>query len=400
MALLGLVSLLVWGGGLRKSAALWLLWAIIAVQVLTWTLGYFHHPQWVADNPQVDRLAKLFIFIAVAWWLGGSTRNTLVVWSLGLLAFFVALFVQGGGLAEWQLGFQGYRVDFGIRNAQHAAMFFATGLLGLVAFVYRCVYSSADRLVVWRLAIWLLALAFCIAGLLVTQTRAIWLALAIALPLVAVIWMRFALRRHGVARVRRRMLMGGALLAVMVVAVSGLFHDTVGRRLEMQQPIIEKVLQGQFTEMPNTGAGVRIQTWYAATQWIAERPIVGWGAKGRSLAIDQTEWLPAQVKRDFGHLHNFFLEIWVAYGLLGLAVIGALAIWVGRATWLAWRGGVLPGDMALFATGFFVYWAIVNQFESYNSFWTGVYVHNLVLGGLVTHYWRWTLEQDSRASAA
>lgn len=400
MALLGLVSLLVWGGSLRKSAALWLLLAVIAVQVLSWTLGYFHHPQWVADNPQVDRLAKLFIFIAVAWWLRGSTRNTLIVWSLGLLAFFVALFVRGGGLTEWQQGLQGLRVDFNIRNAQHTAMFFATGLLGLVAFVYRCVHSSADRLVVWRLVIWLLAFAVCAAGLLVTQTRAVWLALAVTLPLMAVVWMRFALRMHGVARVGRRLLISGLLLAIMAVAASSLFHDTVGRRLEMKQPIIEKVLQGRFAEMPNTGAGVRIQTWYAATQWIAERPIVGWGAEGRSLVVDHTEWLPERIERDFGHLHNFFLEIWVAYGLLGLAVIGALAVWVGRATWLAWRGGVLPGDMALFATGFFVYWVIVNQFESYNSFWTGVYVHNLVLGGLVTHYWRWQLEQGSNAPPA
>ena len=164
----------------------------------------------------------------------------------------------------------------------------------------------------------------------------------------------------------------------------------------LQEPIIAKVLEGQFEELPRTGAGVRIQTWYAAMQWIAERPIVGWGAKGRSLAIDETEWLSDWVKDHFGHLHNFFLEILIAYGLLGLAVIGALAAWVGRATWLAWRGGVLPGDMALFSVGFFIYWLIVNQFESYNSFWTGVYVQNLVLGGLITHYWRWKLEQGSR----
>nr|WP_297458408.1 O-antigen ligase family protein [uncultured Halomonas sp.] len=396
MALLGLISLLVWGNGLRKSAALWLLLAAIAVQILSWSLGYLHHPQWVADNPQIDRLAKLFIFIAVAWWLGGSTRNTLIVWSLALLAFFIALFFRGGGLAEWQLGLQGYRVDFNIRNAQHTAMFFATGLLGLVAFAYRCVHSSAGRLVVWRLAIWLLALIVCIAGLFVTQTRAIWLALAISLPIMAVLWLRFALRKHGARRLRRRLLVGVVLLGIVAVAASGLFHETIGRRMDIQGPVIDKVLEGQFEELPLTGAGIRIQTWYAATQWIAERPVVGWGAKGRSLAIDETEWLSDWVKDHFGHLHNFFLEILVAYGLLGLAVIGALAAWVGRATWLAWRGGVLPGDMALFSVGFFIYWLIVNQFESYNSFWTGVYVQNLVLGGLITHYWRWKLEQGSR----
>jgi len=77
-----------------------------------------------------------------------------------------------------------------------------------------------------------------------------------------------------------------------------------------------------------------------------------------------------------------------------VAVIAALTFWIGRATWLAWRGGAMPGDMALFACGFFVYWIIVNQFESYLSFTTGVTVHNLIVGGLVTHYWRWRYTAD------
>lgn len=49
----------------------------------------------------------------------------------------------------------------------------------------------------------------------------------------------------------------------------------------------------------------------------------------------------------------------------------------------------MPNDMALFAVAFFVYWLVVNQFESYIAVSSGVYVQNLVLGGLVTHIWRW-----------
>lgn len=128
-------------------------------------------------------------------------------------------------------------------------------------------------------------------------------------------------------------------------------------------------------------------------------PLVGWGGQGRGLVMDHTEWLPERVSEKYGHLHNYFIEIWVAYGMLGLAVIGALAFWIGLATWRAWRAGALPGDLALFGGGFFIYWMVVNQFESYNSFWTGVYVHNLVVGGLITHYWRWQMMSKNEETA-
>ncbi|GAB2796802.1 hypothetical protein GCM10027040_24170 [Halomonas shantousis] len=392
-AVLGLVALLVWGRGLRRSAAIWLLLAAIAVQVLSWGLGYYHHPQWIDDNPQIDRLAKLFIFIALAWWLGGSTRNTLLLWSLALVAFLAALFVQGNGLPEWWLGLQGTRVDFNIRNAQHTSMFFGSGLLGLVAFSHRSIYRQ--RLVVWRLALWSVAVTLCLAGIVITQTRAVWLALVIALPVMGGLWLWAFRRRQDTKITRRNLVTGAAALVVLGIGTGDLAYDTVETRLEQERAVIEMLASGDIAEVPYSSIGIRVQTWRAASEWIAERPLVGWGSDGRSLAIDQTAWLPEEIKQQFGHLHNYFLEVWVAYGVLGLAVFIGLAAWVGRATWLAWRGGVMPGDMALFGAAFFVFWVIVNQFESYNSFWTGVYVHNLVLGGLVTHYWRWQLTGGS-----
>ncbi|WP_243836028.1 O-antigen ligase family protein [Modicisalibacter xianhensis] len=391
MALLGLVAVLTWGTRIRASAALWLLVAAVLVQLLSWTLGYFHHPQWIEDNPQVDRLAKLFIFISVAWWLGGSTRRTLLIWSLALTGFFLGLLIHGNGLAEWRNGFAGLRVDFGIRNAQHTAMYFGTGLLGLLAFARRSL-ASGNWALVRRLA-WVLAMALCVAGLIVTQTRGIWLALGVALPLMAALFAWWYLRTHPV-RQARLMLLGGFLAVVLVgIPTVEIAYSPIANRVTKELPAIESILAGDFEAVPYNSSGVRFHTWRAATEWIAERPIVGWGGDGRSLAIDETQWLPQWVKDHFGHLHNYFLELWVAYGLLGVAVFAGLAFWVGRGTWLAWRGGVLPSDMALFGVAFFLYWIIVNQFESYNSFWTGVFVHNLVVGGLVTHYWRWQSTQ-------
>ncbi|WP_249260671.1 O-antigen ligase family protein [Halomonas caseinilytica] len=392
MALLGLVMVLVQGKDIRRSAALWLLLAVVMVQVLAWVLGYFHHPQWVADNPQVDRLAKLFVFIAVAWWLGGSTRNTLLVWGLAVAGLILASIVQGDGLQEWVRGLEGHRVGFGVRNYQHGAMLFGVALLGLTVFAFRIMAPGRWRAV--RVIGWCLIFLLTVIAVMIGQTRAVWLALALSLPFVLLIWL-LSMRLLGGGRLNRRLLVMGSGIALLVVLGAGtLLKGPLMERVSKESQVIDMLLEGQIDDIPYTSIGIRIHSWQAAFEWIQERPIVGWGGTGRRLVIDHTPWLPASVKQDFGHLHNYFLEIWVAYGLIGVGVIGALASWVGLATWRAWRGGVLPGDMALFGAGFFLYWLVVNQFESYNSFWTGVYVHNLVVGGLVTHYWRW--QQESR----
>lgn len=387
MAVAGLITLLACGRGLRNSAALWLLLAAIAVQVLSWTLGYFSHPQWISAIPEVDRLAKLFIFIAVAWWLGGSTHNTLLVWGLAVVGYLIATYIYGGGWQEWWRGLQGQRVGFGIRNNQHASMLFGVVLVGVVAFAPR--WIGWPRVATWRLVSWLAVLLLCAVGVVIGQTRAVWLALALALPLMGAMWLVWQVRHVGLARLRRTLLIAAGAGLVALTALLAAFQDTLSERLTAESQVIGEVLEGNLENVPYSSIGIRINTWVAAAEWIGERPLVGWGGQGRSLVIDETPWLPEFVKKNYGHLHNFFIETWVAYGLLGLAVMGALVIWVGRATWLAWRGGAMPNDMALFACSFFVYWVIVNQFESYLSFSTGVIVNNLIVGGLVTHYWRW-----------
>ncbi|WP_250148062.1 O-antigen ligase family protein [Halomonas jincaotanensis] len=376
---------------------MWLLLAALLVQTLSWGLGVWHHPEWVGDNPKLDRLAKVFIFIAVAWWLGGSTRNTLLVWSLALLGYLMASFTHGNGLQEWSAGLQGQRVGFGIRNLQHGSMLFGVALLGLVVFTTR--FGRVGRhWVPWRLAISLVLICVCLVGIAIGQTRAVWLALILALLAAGVLWLGWTLTysRGNAAHLVRPVVLAVGGLLVVFIALAAAFQGTLTERLSHESSVVAEVAQGEFDSVPYTSIGIRIHSWRAALEWIAERPLVGWGSEGRGLVMDHTPWLPADVKERFGHLHNYLLEVWVAYGLLGVLVIAALAAWIGRGTWLAWRGGVMPNDVALFGAAFFVYWMVVNQFESYNSFGTGVYVHNLVVGGLVTHIWRWRRETGQR----
>lgn len=386
MAFLGLASLLVYGGWRRRSVSLWLLLAVCLVQLLSWWLALGDHPQWARDNPDTERLARLFIFIAIAWWLRGSQRNVFLIWGLALLAFLMTTVILPAGRESWVVGWTGERVGFGIQNDQHASMLFGVCLLGLLAFARR--FCRHGRLHGVRRIGWGALMLMVLSGILLGQTRAVWLALLCALIVTGLAVACYFKHRYRVRLFNRFSLSVGAALLLVVAAASILFGQVIADRVFAEDQIIMQLLSGHLDSLPYSSIGIRIHSWVAATQWIAERPWVGWGSNGRELVITHTPWLPEQVKDHFGHLHNFFLETWVNYGLLGLTTMLVLTVWVGRITWLAWKRGDMPNDVALFAIAFFCYWVIVNQFESYLSFWTGIYVHNLIVGGLVTLYWR------------
>ncbi|WP_431023351.1 O-antigen ligase family protein [Halomonas sp. H5] len=387
LALVGLFAVLRWGKAVRSSAPLWLLLAAVLVQLLSWGLGMLHHPEWMPGNPKLDRLAKLFAFIAIAWWLAGDTRYTLRVWGLALLGVLAATLITVEARQDWLLGFGGRRVGFAIYNAQHAAMYFGAGVLGLLAFAGRLMKPGPWR---WlRVGLWVACGLACALGLIFTQTRAAWLGVAFGLIGMLVAWLVWWYRAWQRGRSPWRMV---ALLVVglgVTAMIGAGFEETVAKRLASERQVIGSLMDGEVDEVPYTSAGIRIHTWVAATEWIAERPLVGWGENARTLVVQQTEWLPETIRSRFGHLHNSILEILVSYGLLGGLLFLALSLWLLWGSYRAWRAGVMPGDMALFFLGFSIFWFIINLFESFMAFWTGVFLFNIILGGIVTHIWRW-----------
>ncbi|UBU47592.1 O-antigen ligase family protein [Cobetia amphilecti] len=394
LAFSGLIAFCIWGKGFRLPVLL-LLGAVVTVQLISWWAGLSHHPQWMDSSPRLALLAKLFIFISVAWWLRGSTRNTLLLWGVAATGFLLTTFFLAPPNDEnWITGLSGERADFGIRNAQHSAMFFGTLLLGLVAFSKRICQQGSRQGV--RITLWGMALIIALAGIVVGQTRAVWIGTIVSLGLGLSVWGGFVVMRRGVRQFLKYLSMFLAALALLMVVFGLGLGDSLEKRVNKESDVITQVLKGELTQIPYTSVGIRVNSWIAASEWIAERPLTGWGAKGKSLVMRETAWIPEKVAKKYGHLHNFFMETWVAYGLLGVLAIAALMIWIGRATWLAWRAGVMPSDMAFFGMIFFVFWMIINQFESYESMWTGLYIHNIVVGGLVTHYWRWRHEQQKQ----
>ncbi len=390
IALLALVLILWKGNTIRTSMVFWCLLGVLIAQLLSWWAGYYHHPDWLPDNPELDRLGKWFLFVGVAFWLGGKRKNVWAMLLLSLIGFMATCFLFEGSIEQWLRGLQGQRIDLDIRNAQHTAMFFGVAAIGLLCFSRRC--FSLGRLSALTGPIWVVLFAVCLLGVFVTQTRAVWLSLTVT-AFLAILVLLIAIFKGRVSRSIKRQ---GIVALVCILALLGtagfVFKDTLERRLAAENSVMANAWQGNWEEIPYSSIGNRLHTWRAGLEWFSERPIIGWGGEGRGLVIDHTDWLPQSVKDEYGHLHNTLLDFVVSYGILGLSVILVLVIWTGMGSWKAWRAGVMPTEVFAFGWAFFVYYFIVSLFESYSFFWTGSYIQNVVMGVVVTFIWRWQLE--------
>ncbi|MBY5925418.1 MULTISPECIES: O-antigen ligase family protein [unclassified Halomonas] len=393
IAVTALVFILWRGRKLRSSTVFWCLLGVVIAQLISWVAGFYHHPDWLPSNPEIDRLGKWFLFVGVAFWLAGSYFNVKLALSLALLGFLATCFFFDGSLEQWGRGLKGQRIDLDIRNAQHTAMFFGVALIGLLSFVRRC--FSGGRLAWLTGTVWVFAFATCLLGVVVTQTRAVWLAMVVVACLAFSILVVAALRGRFSRSARRQVVIAIVSVAALAVIAGISFNDTLKARLVAENTVMAHAIQGNWKEVPYTSIGIRLHTWRAGLEWFSERPILGWGGDGRGLVIDHTEWLPAAIKQHYGHLHNTMLDFLVSYGLLGLSVISVLVVWTGLGSYKSWKAGVMPTEVFVFGCAFFVYYFIVSLFESYSFFWTGSYIQNVVMGVVVTFIWRWQLETGS-----
>lgn len=347
-----------------------LFWPIVAFGIL-----YLQDPDMALKYQKLDNLARLFLFVPIAWWLGGNART--LAWYLvtAFAGLLVACLFDPNLPTTLKALAQGKRVDFNILNAQHVALYFSIALVGLLStasVVFGSIRSIRDA---WKPILWAIGLMICGAVVLGTQTRAAWLALIVCTILWAILiaW-KYRFKKPG----------GRFFASVLTLAfISGLvayqFSDTVIGRVQSEQGTLAHIAKGDWDSIPYTSIGVRLNTWIEATQWIVDRPITGWGGDVRKDVIDQADQFPSWVKEHFGHFHNSYFEFTLAYGLVAPLII----VWLFLH--LLWRGALKPRTTrnndwrATFTLYSLTVFVVMNLFESYMFFWSGIYVITAIL---------------------
>lgn len=401
-------------------ALLWLPWfdgyraaeSLLAVLLLA-TLIRFWRP-WFRDDPLV-RLWLLFVafLILVQFWYAFSLPDSeafapsakvtrhytkpILILTVGIMAlqygrrflfWFGAAAIMGLLIHlalqldtnQWERALSGHRrVDFRLRNAQHTALVFGTLLLASACYLPRALTqprSVAVRVLAGIATVSLIALG--LFGVVVTQTRGVWLGLTGA-AIVALVGLLFSARRS-----RNGLVIG---CATLLLSAGALFALNIDERISNRfaKAEIPERLEHLASDTPidaieMSNSGVRVASWLAATEWIQQRPLLGWGTDNAQDLIDQSPHFSDRFKKRFGHLHNMHLEIVLAHGLIGAALFYGMFIAVCAAAWRAYTRGIMPADAALFGLGFTVYWAIANVFESYYLYVSGQYIATLSFG--------------------
>ncbi len=376
-----------YGRGLHKNSLTWLLLYAFFIPLVSWGAAHIYHPQWAEASPKVHRLTSWFMFIPVAIWLGGREKNILMLWSVALFGLLISPWVSGHGWSEIFRGLSGARVDFDLHNAQHAGLLCAVVLLGLISFCRRFLFSKGA--INWiGTGLWSLLVVFFGLGVLMTQSRGIWLGLAVAL-MTMLLLVLYVTKRNWIyfLTVKKNFMIVLLGLFVVTALLSPLATNIVKKRLSNEREYILKIvgLNDDKNVVVSSSVGARVMTWVEGLKWVKKRPLTGWGGGGRKLILENSKVLPPAMRK-FGHFHNSYIGTLVMFGLLGLFLYLALLLWFVRNVFTCYRTQHLSTDFFLFFMAFLGFWLVVNFFESYMFFSSGTYVLSLIFGGFVSLY--------------
>ena len=355
-----------------RSPVFLLLGSCVLLQIASWVYCKQNFPQYAGSSPDLKRLGHLFLFVPIAWTLQANSRRPWMLMVLFFAGLSLAPFSMGNGVNEF-LGAE--RPGFGFRNAQHAALMFAMSLVALVAFRKRAFDYCGFAKNVAFLAL-AFAVLYCVAIVAIADTRGVFLGLLAGVLLAGMVLLLKSMRPK-----RREVLMVVTLAMIMAASLS-LMSNPFFRWLS-EVETVKLLVSGDTSSIPkDTSSGIRIHTWIEGWKWFVRSPLVGWGENGKNLAIKESSALPESVRNEFGHLHNSYMETLVNNGILGLAFLIALHVWIGGTVIKACRQKGIK-DVQFFSLVAGTLWLTANFFESFMFYRTGVMVFGISSASLL-----------------
>lgn len=338
--------------------------AMIATLLIAWPDGDLQPPSHLSAAAS---LSKLWLFLLLAWHLGGDRER---VWTA--LALALTGFVLGRLLAidlDDPLRTPSFetRPGFGLPTLAFA-QYTATALIGLYLLAPRMlqVRSRLHRMVV--LVLWLVLIALALQALLMAQARMVWMATGVILLAVSwAAWGRVA---------NRRAVLALSMLMIIAIALLSTRFERLGDEMETYATL----LGGDWSEVGYGSAGLRFHAWrYGLELWL-QRPWLGWGpgAARELLAVHPDAHLHV-----LPHFHNIYVELAVAIGVLGCLPLALGCVAVFRCIQAARRSHRFPVDLCLLLTAGLALHLLVGLTNSrvVNSDWTFMWI---LLAGAAT----------------
>lgn len=349
-----------------NKSIFWLALTSILLQVICWAHALVYVPEFAKSSPDLKPLSSLFLFVLIAIWIDGSNLRRITLFSSFILSFVSTAFYDIYTNNSLSLALSGHRIDYGMHNAQFTSML---SVVVCILTVYVLAKLPGEKKVV-KLALYTLGssvIAFALFSLYASQSRQVWLAVIVLLGLVPIVVV-------GTKHIRK-LTIAYTLLAFVLFSVFQL--ESVRQRVLNESTVISTLIQGDLDNIPMTSVGIRVNSWLEASKWIAERPILGSDYNAISYVTRTAEKFQTEKLQGFGHLHNYYLEVWVAFGIVGLIF---LAVFYREITVNVVNYHGKEERYLLYS--FLIFWFIISMFESYNHKFLGLYVHTIILAGL------------------
>jgi O-antigen ligase len=365
----------------KTNSGLWIYLLIPAYLLFMEVINYSAsniYPDLDANHSRFSRhYSRLFLFLFFGWWIIQKPKLIFPI----IILFTLAVLSQAATSNEfwnWKGYLNGYRMNFSFSNAQHTGAYAGSLVLLLLALLPKIAdLNKVTHKIILTLFV-LVSLITAIVICLYSQTRGIWLGLYFALPIMILPWF-FKIKMLGALSFTKGLTTYIIFAAFMFLILSQ--FDLVNKRLNTAVKQIPTFLNNDIENIPNSSAGVRLKQWRLAVQLIKEKPLTGHGGATKELLIRQSS-LPGPAKNAFGHFHNSYLELGVAYGIGGILLLLSVIGFLMQRLLLAIRANTISPTFGFFGFSWLVFFVVINIFESYAMFRTGYFLFT-IFGGIL-----------------
>lgn len=366
---------------LRASPTAWVIVLLLFYILLRGLAASIENPQYLHYHLKDGwELMLLCGFVFIGWLLRGDQRRVFLALAIALLGFWVGRLEH----FPWNEAFQGgqwwtTRIKLGLPSEIGFGIYTAAASIGLVLLAPR-IWSLADRS--WQhlliVICWALFLLLSVQGLIMAQSRAVWLAVALLVCTLPVAYLLFMRRSHW-HKVIGIMACVVALLGIFAYANQGAlsmrFSEEIDTTLQMLAGDFDEIeaidQQGEIKSM-----GIRYHMLLFGIEHWQENPWFGLGP-GISKPLIKEHWVASKT---FNHLHNNYLEMLLRLGIVGTGLIFAMLALIVHGSWRAYRKQRLDADLFLFLIAALVLPLLVS-FASFRMLHTDWRYYWFLVGG-------------------
>ncbi len=307
----------------------------------------------IAENPDYARfhvedgghLLLLGLFICIGWLLQGKTQRVYWLLAAGLIGFWLGRmehmpFVEMFTNPAWWKTRQNLELPSAIPFGQYAAASLV-GLLIMLPHIWNLGRTHWSRGLIMAAWTWLLFLS--IQGIIVSQTRAVWLSLIVVFFMLIIAKLAFFKRLGAMKSVLVVVLVGG------VLATTGYLNRSVLQsRFSAEIDTTSAIFSGEFGKIKARNKrgnikpiGVRYHMILFGIEHWLENPLFGMGP-GITRPLVRDQW---KLSRPFTHLHDSYIEMLLRLGLVGTGLILVLLILLVRDAKKARNQGRMDSDL-------------------------------------------------------